>query len=158
MPTLGSRGEGWVILQLILLAAIGLTGVAAVGSPAWDGAPRVVAAVAGLGLIAAGSIQGVRGIRDLGTNLTPLPRPTAEGSLVETGIYARVRHPIYGGLILGGIGWGLLTASLPALGLGVLLVPFFWIKSSLEERWLETEFPAYPAYRQRTRRFIAWPG
>jgi protein-S-isoprenylcysteine O-methyltransferase Ste14 len=56
------------------------------------------------------------------------------------------------------VGWGLLTTSLPAAALGVALVPFFWLKSTVEERWLDARFPDYAAYRRRTRRFIAWPG
>ena len=98
------------------------------------------------------------GVRDLGANLTPLPYPSADAQLVETGIYAKVRHPIYGGIILGGVGWALLTASPAALVLAAILVPFFWLKSSVEERWLEQRFAGYDAYRGRTSRFIAWLG
>jgi protein-S-isoprenylcysteine O-methyltransferase Ste14 len=158
IPALGSRGEGWVVLQLLLLAAIGVAGLAGLANPWWDGPVRIVASGAGLALGVAGAWQAGRGLRDLGANLTPLPHPTAAAQLVETGIYRRVRHPIYGGSILMALGWSLLAASVPALGLAGLLVPFFWLKSSVEERWLEGRFAGYPAYRRRTRRFIAWPG
>jgi protein-S-isoprenylcysteine O-methyltransferase Ste14 len=158
IPALGTRGEGWVLLQLLLLGAIAVAGLAGLANPWWDSAVRIVTSGAGVALGVAGAEQARRGLRDLGSNLTPLPHPTASAQLVETGIYGRVRHPIYGGLILMALGWALLAASLPALGLAVLLIPFFWLKSSVEERWLEGRFPAYAAYRRRTRRFIAWPG
>jgi protein-S-isoprenylcysteine O-methyltransferase Ste14 len=35
-----------------------------------------------------------------------------------------------------------------------LLAAFFRLKSEREERWLETRYPDYAAYRARTRRFI----
>ena len=42
-----------------------------------------------------------------------------------------------------------------ALVLAAILVPFFRLKSSIEERWLEQRFAGYDAYRDRTGRFIA---
>ena len=164
LPTLGSRGEGWVILQGVLLAGLGvagllgLAGIGGVFEAAWSDLARVATSVLGLGLASLGVNQVRLGARDLGANLTPLPSPSADAQLVETGSYARVRHPIYGGIILGGAGWALLTAAPAALVLAAFLVPFFWLKSSIEERWLEQRFVGYHTYRGRTRRFIAWLG
>ena len=42
--------------------------------------------------------------------------------------------------------------------LAAIVVPFFVLKSTIEERWLERRFVGYDAYRGRTRRFIAWLG
>jgi protein-S-isoprenylcysteine O-methyltransferase Ste14 len=164
VPSLGPRGEGWVALQAVLLAGLGVAGLLTLAGTgglvgvAWFGPARVATSVFGLGLVFIGANQVRRGTRDLGANLTPLPYPSADAQLVETGIYAKVRHPIYGGIILGGFGWALLTASSAALGLAAILVPFFWLKSSVEERWLRQRFVGYDAYRGRTRRFIAWTG
>jgi protein-S-isoprenylcysteine O-methyltransferase Ste14 len=158
LPTLGPRGEGWVILQGVLLTVAALAGLAGLRAPAWGDPARLLTSVAGAGLIGLGAIQAWRGLRDLGRNLTPLPHPNADAEFVETGIYRRVRHPIYGGGLLAAFGWGLLTASPVALVVAVVAVPFFWLKSSVEERWLVQRFPGYPAYRRRTHRFIAWPG
>jgi len=151
LPTLGPRGEGWVALQMILLAAIALAGTL---GPAWDGTARTFTVIAGVALIATGGTMGLLGLRDLGANLTPLPYPRAEARLVETGIYARVRHPIYGGLVLGSVGWGLATASPIAVVLAVTLLVFFSLKARREEAWLTIRFPDYPAYRKGTRAFI----
>jgi protein-S-isoprenylcysteine O-methyltransferase Ste14 len=164
VPAFGPRGEGWVVLQTVLLAVLGvagLLGLAGTGGflgAAWSGPARVATSALGIGLGLLGANQVRRGIRDLGVNLTPLPYPSAGAQLVETGIYAKVRHPIYGGIVLGGFGWALLTASPAALVLAAILVPFFWLKSSIEERWLEQRFAGYDAYRDRTGRFIAWLG
>lgn len=161
IPSLGPRGEGWVVLQGILLAIVGAAGLlalAGINEPSWQGPARFATSVVGIALMAVGAWQARQGVRDLGANLTPLPHPTDESDLIETGIYGKVRHPIYGGLILLGFGWALLSAYLPAVPVALLLVPFFWLKSSVEERWLEERFPSYPDYRRRTRRFIAWIG
>jgi protein-S-isoprenylcysteine O-methyltransferase Ste14 len=155
LPGLGPRGEGWVVLQGVLLAAVAVAGVL---GPAWAGMARTVTSVVGVAGIAGGLALAVRGIRDLGSALTPLPHPLPGADLVVTGVYGLVRHPIYGGLVIAGVGWGLLTASPPALLAAVSLWGFFELKSRREEAWLETQFAGYAAYKTRTRRLIPWIG
>jgi protein-S-isoprenylcysteine O-methyltransferase Ste14 len=155
LPTLGPRGEGWVALQAILLVVVAMTGLL---GPSWSGALRVATTILGVALIAAGGVLAIRGTRDLRDALTPLPYPRADAKLVETGVYRLVRHPIYGGLVLASVGWGLLTASPATIGAAVVLLGFFELKSRREEAWLEARFSDYPAYRTRTRRFIPWIG
>ena len=157
LPTLGPRGEGWVALQAVALGGALLAGIVALANPGWHGTIRIMTTAGGLAVAALGAELSRRAARDLGRNLTPLPHPTGDANLIETGIYRRVRHPIYGGVILMTVGWGLLATSAPAIAIGVALVPFFWLKSTVEERWLEARFPGYSAYRRRTSRFIAWP-
>jgi protein-S-isoprenylcysteine O-methyltransferase Ste14 len=151
LPALGPRGEGWVVLQLVLLALVAVAGLA---GPAWDGVARVVTNALGAMLMAAGLVLALRGLVDLRGALTPLPHPRDDASLVDTGAYRLVRHPIYGGIILGAAGYGLLTASPPALAGAVVLLGFFRLKSGREELWLEQRYPDYAAYRLHTRRMI----
>jgi protein-S-isoprenylcysteine O-methyltransferase Ste14 len=151
MPALGPRGEGWVVLQLVLLA---LVAVASLAGPAWDGVARVVTSILGVTLLAAGLLLASRGLVDLRDALTPLPHPRDDASLVDTGAYRLVRHPIYGGIILAAAGYGLLVASPLALVGAAALLGFFRLKSAREETWLEARYPGYAAYRSRTRRMI----
>jgi protein-S-isoprenylcysteine O-methyltransferase Ste14 len=151
LPTLGPRGEGWVLLQGSLLVAIAAAGLL---GPAWSGDLRILASVVGAALLLAGGILAVRGLVDLREALTPLPYPRDDARLVDTGAYRLVRHPIYGGLILGAAGWGLLTASPAALLGAFALLAFFDLKSRREEAWLARTYPDYDAYRTRTRRFF----
>jgi protein-S-isoprenylcysteine O-methyltransferase Ste14 len=153
LPSLGPRGEGWVILQGLLLLCLAISGML---GPAWSGAVRTVTSVIGVGAIFAGLYLAVRGIRDLGSSLTPLPHPRPDGTLVVTGVYGLVRHPIYGGLIVAGLGWGMLTASPAALVAAGVLWAFFELKSRREEIWLESHYAAYAAYKVGTRRLIPW--
>lgn len=151
LPTLGPRGEGWVALQGVILVTLAVAGML---GPAWDGQVRVVTTVVGGALMLAGGGLAGRGLLDLRDNLTALPHPRDGATLVDRGAFSLVRHPIYGGLILGAFGWGLVTASPAALVLAGLLLGFFDLKSRREEAWLGDRFPAYAAYRARTRRLI----
>jgi protein-S-isoprenylcysteine O-methyltransferase Ste14 len=156
LPSLGPRGEGWVLVQGILLVLVAAAGWSL--GPDWSGAVRLAGIVVGIALIASGIVLAVRGVADLGRAMTPLPRPREDAALVETGAYALVRHPIYGGLILAAFGWAIVQASIGAIILATALAIFFRLKSMREERWLELRHPQYAGYRARTRRFIPWIG
>jgi protein-S-isoprenylcysteine O-methyltransferase Ste14 len=152
LPALGSRGEGWVVLQFILLALIAWAGTTSGG--ATDGPAAWLVVAAGLALLLAAIVLIARGFRDLGRNLTATPRPRAGSQLVDTGIYARVRHPIYGGLVLGALGWSFAQVSLLALPFVIALAMLLDLKSRREEVWLRERFPGYEAYAARTYRMI----
>ncbi|MCI0584461.1 MAG: isoprenylcysteine carboxylmethyltransferase family protein [Chloroflexi bacterium] len=156
LPSLGPRGEGWVAIQGVLFAAIGLAGTPVHGG--WTGPAAAASVVAGSLLLLAGGALAAAGIAGLrrGDALTAVPHPRDEASLVDTGAYRLVRHPVYGGLVLAAAGWGLIRASLPAIVLAALLLGFFDLKRRREEAWLSVRFPAYAGYAARTRRMIPW--
>lgn len=153
LPDLGPRGEGWFLIQVVLLGGVAVAG--ALG-PAWSGTARTIGLGLGVVLVGLGGLLAVRGSLDLRRNLTPFPKPADDARLVESGAYRLVRHPIYGGLILGAVGWGLTSASIPALVGAVALALFLRLKSGREEAWLADRFEAYDGYRARTRRFVPW--
>lgn len=152
LPSLGPRGEGWVLIQGVLLVLVAAAGWSL--SPDWSGLQRLIGVVVGIVLIGVGVVLTVRGATDLGTALTPVPRPRADAELVQTGAYGLVRHPIYAGLILASFGWAIARASIIAVALAAALGGFLWLKSMREEAWLERRFPGYAAYRDRTGRFV----
>jgi protein-S-isoprenylcysteine O-methyltransferase Ste14 len=153
LPDLGRRGEGWFLLQLVFFGAIAVSGFT---GPAWSGWLLAAGIALGGVLVLCGGILALRGVLDLRENLTPFPKPLDTAQLVETGAYRLVRHPIYGGLILGALGWGLVRAAPLALLGAVALAVFFDLKSRREEIWLSERYREYPAYRNRTRRLLPW--
>jgi protein-S-isoprenylcysteine O-methyltransferase Ste14 len=154
LPELGARGEGWVAAQFVLLAAIALSALVGLG---WSGSLEIVAVVVGIALMALGGILVVLGGVQLGSSLTPFPAPRAGGELSATGVYAYTRHPMYGGGILIALGWSIVFGSVVGLVLTLLLAVFFELKARREEAWLVNHYPAYAAYRDRTRRkLLPW--
>jgi protein-S-isoprenylcysteine O-methyltransferase Ste14 len=83
------------------------------------------------------------------------PEPNGNNQLVAVGIYKYIRHPIYTGVILGGLGAALVHGHSVALLLALVIAGFFTYKSTFEERWLMQVYPAYAQYRTRAGRF--WP-
>ena len=60
----------------------------------------------GLVLLPVGCALLVAGILGLGDSFAVFPAPRPAVDLMTTGIYARARHPIFGGWILVGIAFG----------------------------------------------------
>jgi protein-S-isoprenylcysteine O-methyltransferase Ste14 len=153
LPELGPHGEGWLVLQLLLVAAIigcGFVGVY------WPRAVESFFGILGLLVAGAGALIIVLGVLSLGSSFTPLPRPRARSRLRQGGIFRLVRHPVYGGAILVGLGWSLAEAPLGLLPTALLAV-LFDLKARREEAWLAERFPDYAGYRARTkRRFVPW--
>jgi protein-S-isoprenylcysteine O-methyltransferase Ste14 len=147
IPTLGRRGEGWVLAQAVAIMAIVVAGIV---GPAWPATTVALLVVIGVALAAAGLVLLGAGIVALGSALTPCPRPLERASLREDGVYRLVRHPIYGGLFLLGLGWALMSSPVALVPTAALAV-VFELKARVEESMLAERFPDYPAYRSRVR-------
>ncbi|MGB5959956.1 MAG: isoprenylcysteine carboxylmethyltransferase family protein [Coleofasciculaceae cyanobacterium] len=151
----GERGEYLVLLQGMLLIGFILlpvyrpvelnSDVAAQLYLRWGVA--AILALMGLGLI-------VKGLLDLGQNLTPLPYPKDNGELIQSGAYSIVRHPLYSGIIFAALSWVVFQFSLSHLIAMAVLFAFFNAKASREEAWLKKKYPEYPDYQQRVKRLI----
>jgi protein-S-isoprenylcysteine O-methyltransferase Ste14 len=144
------RGGIWVAGQFVLLACLVLLALRYPG----DG-PVVWRCAGALVLVVAAAVA-IAGTKALGKNLTPFPEPAAHARLVQSGIYAKIRHPLYTSVILAGFGWALVWLSWPAALAAVAVIPFFHAKSRREEHLLRRKFPEYREYETRTRRFLPW--
>ena len=150
----GARGEWYVAVQLVLIAAVFLAPRTLPGLPAWPAPFARIGTFAGLALMFAGSGLFLAGLFKLGPNLTPLPFPKPNASLVETGPYRLVRHPIYAGGIALAFGWALVVHGWLTLVYATVLLIFLDIKSAREERWLTNRFPAYRDYQRRVHKLV----
>ncbi|MFZ0013716.1 MAG: 2-amino-4-hydroxy-6-hydroxymethyldihydropteridine diphosphokinase [Acidimicrobiia bacterium] len=104
--------------------------------------------VIGALLALAGLIMAFVSSRRLGPAMTPSPIPKSGSSLIISGPYRFVRHPIYGGVILVLLGTALFLDSIYGAVGALALVPYFWVKSTFEEGQLRMRFAGYRAYRE----------
>lgn len=90
----------------------------------------------------------------LGSRISPFPRPKTDTVLITWGIFGLVRHPIYSGIFLFCAGLGLYTESLYRLSIAFVLLAWFYFKSRYEEKNMKAHFPEYPKYQKKTGRFF----
>lgn len=110
--------------------------------------------IIGIALVIIGIIMGLLSVLQLSKNLSPFPTPVAGGSLIQTGLYKYIRHPIYTSILFTFIGYGLYTASGYKLGVTVVLFTLFEFKSRYEEEKLSAIFSEYQVYKKSTGRFL----
>lgn len=144
-----AKGGVWVLAQSVLMLAVIAFGVGFPGD--WT---RPWIGVFGAVLFALGGAFGVAGVRVLGRNRTPFPQPRDGSELVQHGIYARVRHPLYTSVMLASVGWALIWQSVASFLTACTLVPFLHAKARHEERELCERFPRYREYARRVPRFL----
>jgi protein-S-isoprenylcysteine O-methyltransferase Ste14 len=88
--------------------------------------------------------------RNWGTPMSQKDDP----ELVTTGPYHLVRHPIYSGILIAGIGSALALSWLWLIAVALVGVYFFY-SATVEERNLTKQFPdTYPAYKHSTKMLV----
>lgn len=152
----GKRGEWYVVVQVILLGWVAISPFGPDWFPAWSAPWGAVARWVGAALLVVATLIFGAGVLRLGRNLSPLPHPKDDATLVESGVYSLIRHPLYAGLIGLSVGWALFMASTLTVICAALLFVFFDVKTRREERWLMIKFPTYADYRRRVKKFVPW--
>jgi protein-S-isoprenylcysteine O-methyltransferase Ste14 len=150
----GTRGEWYVAVQLILMGFVFLGPRTLPGLPVWPAAFARISLFAGIALMFAGGCLLFAGLCWLGANLSPLPHPKAHATLVQSGPYRLVRHPMYAGGIVLAYGWAFAVQGWLTFVYASVLLVFFDLKSAHEEEWLLARFPEYADYQRRVRKLI----
>jgi protein-S-isoprenylcysteine O-methyltransferase Ste14 len=125
------RWRGWLSIQLI-----------------GGGWARYWTAV---GVIIAGLALSIWARRTLGGNWSGSVTVKEGHELVDSGPYRRIRHPIYSGILLMIAGTALASGRTQALLAFPIALTSLWLKSRVEERWMQMEFgERYKQYRTRS--------
>jgi protein-S-isoprenylcysteine O-methyltransferase Ste14 len=71
--------------------------------------------------------------------------------VIDTGVYAAVRHPMYAGFIPMVVGPALWLGSYAAALLAIVPIAVLAVRSVFEEQFLKRELPGYEAYTEEVR-------
>jgi len=145
------KGKLLVTLQFIFLFALALL-------PGSQDSSRLRSVLAALLALLAVFIL-FRAFRDLGSALTPLPESKQGAELVTTGIYSKIRHPIYSALYILALAAYLWKVSSGVLIAALLLTALLVYKARYEDQILREKFPesiefqkSIPAFLPKFRR------
>ena len=117
----------------------------------WSPMPLVLQIVGALALVASFLLISLT-FRE-NSFLSPTVRIQQERgqTVISTGPYQYVRHPMYAGGLLLFLGTPLLLGSWYGLGLSLVFVPAGSVRAVLEERTLRKELPGYDAYMAKVK-------
>ena len=145
-----ARGYVYVLGQFLLLAIL----FTAPRQAAPYGVLSEALSFIGIAIMFAGGAVLVTSFLNLGRSLTANPVPKDDAQLVVTGLYSRVRHPIYFGLLLLAFGVVLDAGWWPQLIIALMLYIQLNVKASFEEYLLRQKYPDYETYAKKTPRFF----
>ena len=125
-------------------SSLGILGRRYVPESDWIRAAAIV-------LVAAGIALAIWARRHIGEFWSARVTLKVDHQLIQSGPYARVRHPIYSGILLAMIGTALFVGEWRAVIGGVLIFLAHWTKARREEELLASQFgQPYAEYRKRT--------
>ena len=136
-----------ILVAVIVLIRVGAFRSNGANTEPWRGGLGLVVLAVGLGLAIWARVQ-------LGNNWGGPMTWKDDPELVTTGPYRLVRHPIYSGILVAGIGTAVSLGWLWLVAVALATV-YFVYSATVEERNLTGQFPeTYPAYRRSTKMFV----
>lgn len=99
---------------------------------------------AGISLAIAGMLMFLTGLFTIKT------LESYEGDLITSGIYSKIRHPMYLAFIIWLIGFPLIFGAGFSMILSIVFICNILYWRFLEEKELEARFPDYPEYSKKT--------
>ena len=149
------RGNRWVISAFLIIGLLGAY------LPAWADREHVwtldgdAVRWFGVALLAGGGALRLWPVAVLGRRFSGLVAIQPGHELVTTGLYSRIRHPSYLGLLISALGWGLAFNTAVGVLVALANIPPLVARMNAEERLLSSEFgAAYDDYRAHTARLI----
>lgn len=141
------RIRALVLVVVIVLVRLGVFRHHRVNSDPWLAAIGLVLFVLGLGFAVWARVHIGR---NWGTPMTQKDEP----ELVTSGPYHLVRHPIYSGVLVAGLGTAVALSWFWLGAVGVAGIYFIY-SAAVEERYLTERFPdSYPAYKRSTKMLV----
>ena len=108
----------------------------------------------GILLSIAGIIVLLASIFNLKKNLSLFPIPRKGATLVQSGKYKYIRHPIYSGILFFTFGFSMYSGNTLRLIIFFTLLILFRFKTAYEEKLLQDKFSNYAAYKKKSGMFL----
>jgi protein-S-isoprenylcysteine O-methyltransferase Ste14 len=152
------RDQPWadrlILLAFMATAFMGVPAVAALDVFRWHvlPSPPPLLASAGLVLFAVGWMIIALALRANAFAVTVVRLQTERRhTVVDTGVYSVVRHPMYAGSLLVQVGLSVWLGSYTAALFAAIPIGLLMVRIRLEERFLRRELPGCPEYAARVR-------
>lgn len=151
----GRGGSVWAVWGVIAISLVAAMAAQMTPAPRFP-APVAVRVWAGIALMVAGLGVRLSAIVTLGRLFSVDVAIQDEHEVVRTGLYRRIRHPSYSGMIIAFAGFGIALGNWASLALAVVpTTAVILYRISVEERAMVEEFgDAYARYREETYRLF----
>ncbi len=150
-----ARVSGALFAGTILIGTIGVALAAFSVTALWVPLAGTAAFVVGLAGFLAGCALTLAAQSAMGASWRIGVDPSERTGLVTDGLFARVRNPIFTGMVTAAAGLALLAPTLLTAVSVVLLIGAVGLQvRRIEEPYLREAMPGWPGYAQRVGRFV----
>jgi protein-S-isoprenylcysteine O-methyltransferase Ste14 len=87
-------------------------------------------------------------------NFNIQPMPKTDSTMVTSGPYRWIRHPMYSAFVMGGASLASMAAPNPGWTVWTCLAIVLFVKSTFEECWMREKYPLYGDYAAQSKRFV----
>ncbi|MDF2531290.1 MAG: isoprenylcysteine carboxyl methyltransferase [Clostridia bacterium] len=134
----------FIAYYLILVSKVGTIGLT-------SQLAKQLMMVLGTIMILTGCAANIKGRFNLGKNWANQIKIYKEHTLVQTGMYSIVRHPLYSSIIFMFYGGCLVYRNIAAFtAVSFVFIPFMYYRAKQEETLLLQSFPKYEEYKKTT--------
>ena len=134
----------FILYYLILVSKVGTIGLG-------QDIAKQFMMILGTAMIVLGCMANIKGRFNLGKNWANQIKIYKEHTLVQTGMYRIVRHPLYASIIFMFYGGCLVYRNIAAFAaVSLIFVPFMYYRAKQEEVLLLQSFPKYEEYKKIT--------
>lgn len=134
----------FIVYYLILVSKVGTIGIE-------SKLVKQLMMILGTMMILSGCVANIKGRFNLGKNWANQIKIYQEHTLVQTGMYSIVRHPLYSSIIFMFYGGCLVYRNIVAFAaVSFVFVPFMYYRAKQEEALLLQSFPNYEEYKKKT--------
>ena len=150
-----ARVSGALFAGAILIGTIGVALAAFSVTPLWDPRAGTGAFVVGLAGFLAGCVLTLAAQSAMGASWRIGVDPSERTGLVTDGLFARVRNPIFTGMVTAAAGLALLAPTVLTAVSVVMLIGAVGLQvRRVEEPYLRAAMPGWAGYAQRVGRFV----
>lgn len=153
---MSSKQKGWIFVafQILIVAAVIISSFI---EKKYTGNYRSYALdYLAFFFLSLGFLLGMISFINFGQKITPNPVPGEHAALRTTGIYSRIRHPIYLSALLLLLGFIFFFGAFYSLFIYIIAIAFIVIKIRFEEKYLIIKFPEYENYKKHTKKLLPY--
>ena len=152
--TTEQKSKAYGLAQSLILCVFAAVVFFSPGGPLW--LPGIITQISSNVLCAAGIALLLVAIFRIGQSIQIAPEPKKTATLVTSGVYKYLRHPIYTAIIAVVLGLFLRKPTLPIAIAAAIVIVFLLVKVGFEESLLRARYPQYAEYMTTTWGVLPW--
>jgi len=151
---MNSRKKGWIFVLVQIILVIVLVTSSFMERKYFERAHNYVFDFLAFIFLSGGALIFMISLMNFRQRITPNPVPNDNYTLQTSGLYSKIRHPVYLAALVLSLGCICFFTAYYSLAIFIIVVIFLVKKMDFEEAELQKKFPEYEEYKKHTYRLV----